>query len=70
MDDIEVYNNTIYNTYGPGIWLVGYDNSYSTEEAQNVQIHHNIFYSTGTNPNIDWVGGIVTSGFLQYPDRE
>ena len=63
MDDIEVYNNTIYNTYGPGIWLVGYDNSYSTEEAQNVQIHHNIFYSTGTNPNIDWVGGIVTSGF-------
>jgi hypothetical protein len=63
MDDIEVYNNTIHNTYGPGIWLVGYGNSYSIEEAQNVHIHHNIFYSTGTNPSIDWVGGIVTSGF-------
>jgi hypothetical protein len=63
MDDIELYNNTIHNTYGPGIWLVGYGSSYPIEEAQNVHIHHNIFYSTGTNPSIDWVGGIVTSGF-------
>ena len=63
MDDIEVYNNTIHTTYGPGIWLVGYGNSYPMEEAQNVHIHHNIFYSTGTNPSINWVGGIVTSGF-------
>lgn len=63
MNDIEVYNNTIHNTYGPGIWLLGYGDYYSKEEAQNVHIHHNIFYSTGTNPNIDWVGGIVTSGF-------
>ncbi|KKG25005.1 hypothetical protein EO96_15685 [Methanosarcina sp. 2.H.T.1A.8] len=63
MDDIEVYNNTIHNTFGPGLWLIGYGSSYSIEEAQNVHIHHNIFYSTGTNPSIDWVGGIVTSGF-------
>jgi hypothetical protein len=63
MNDIEVYNNTIHNTYGPAIWLIGYGHSYSKEEAQNVYIHHNIFYSTGTNPSIDWVGGIVTSGF-------
>ena len=63
MDDIEVYNNTIHDTYGPGLWLIGYSSSYSEEEAQNVHIHHNIFYSTGTNPSIDWVGGIVTSGF-------
>ncbi len=63
MSDIEVYNNTIHNTYGPGIWLLGYGDSYPREEAQDVYIHHNIFYSTGTNPSIDWVGGIVTSGF-------
>jgi hypothetical protein len=63
MDDIEVYNNTIHNTFGPGLWLIGYDSSYSKEDARNVHIHHNIFYSTGTNPSIDWVGGIVTSGF-------
>ena len=63
VNDIEVYNNTIHNTYGPGIWLIGYGDSYSKKEAQNVHIHHNIFYTTGTNPSIDWVGGIVTSGF-------
>jgi hypothetical protein len=45
------------------MWLIGYGDSYSKEEAQNVHIHHNTFYNTGTNPSIDWVGGIVTSGF-------
>jgi hypothetical protein len=63
VNDVEIYNNTIHNTFGPGLWLIGYGSSYSREEAQNVHIHHNIFYSTGTNPGIDWVGGIVTSGF-------
>jgi hypothetical protein len=64
VNDVDLYNNTISNTYGPGIWLIGYEDSYSRKEAQNVHIHHNIFYNTGTNPSIDWVGGIVTSGFF------
>jgi len=64
VNDVEVYNNTIHDTYGPGLWLIGYGNSYSKKEAQNVHIHHNTFYNTGTNPNINWVGGIVTSGFF------
>ena len=64
VNDVEIFNNVIHNTYGPGIWLIGYGNtSYPKEEAQNVHIHHNIFYSTGTNPSIDWVGGVVASGF-------
>ena len=63
VNDVDVYNNTIHNTYGPGIWLIGYGKSYPKEEALNVHIHHNTFYNTGTNPSIDWVGGIVTSGF-------
>jgi PKD repeat protein len=63
VDDVEVYNNTINNTYGPGIWLVGYGKAYPKDEAKNVHIHHNIFYSTGTNPSINWVGGIIASGF-------
>jgi hypothetical protein len=63
INDIEIYNNTIHDTYGPGIWLIGYGSSDSKENAQNVHIHHNIFYNTGSNPSIDWVGGIVTSGF-------
>ena len=63
VNDVEIYNNTIHDTYGPGIWLIGYGKAYPREEAQNVRIHNNIFYNTGTNPSIDWVGGIVTSGF-------
>ena len=63
MNDIEVYNNTIYDTYGPGIWLIAYGESYAKSEAANVHIHHNIFYDCGTQPNYDWVCGIVTSGF-------
>ncbi len=63
MDDIEIHDNTINNTYGPGIWLVNSDPSSAREDARNVHIHHNVFYNTGTNPSIDWVGGIVTNGF-------
>jgi hypothetical protein len=36
---------------------------YIVVHAKNVHIYHNILYSTGTNPGIDWVVGIVTSGF-------
>ena len=63
VNDVEVYNNTIHDTYGPGIWLIGYGEPYFKDDAKNVHIYHNIFYSTGKNPRIDWVGGIVTSGF-------
>ncbi len=64
MDDIEICNNTINNTYGPGIWLYNYDTSSATrDQGKNVYIHHNVFYSTGTNPSITWVGGIVAGGF-------
>ncbi|AKB52849.1 hypothetical protein MSBRW_3596 [Methanosarcina barkeri str. Wiesmoor] len=63
MDDIEIYNNTIHNTYGPGIWLFNYDTSATKDQGKNIHIYHNILYSTGTNPSITWVGGILGSGF-------
>ena len=64
MDNIEIYNNTIHNTYGPRIWFFNYDTSSATrDQEKNIHIHHNIFYSTGTNPNITWVGGVLGSGF-------
>jgi hypothetical protein len=63
MNDIEVYNNTIYDTYGPGIWLIAYGEPYAKTEAQNVHIYNNAFYGCGTHPTYDWLGGIVTSGF-------
>ena len=63
VNDVEVYNNTIHDTYGPGIWLIGYGKPYLKVDAKNIHIYNNTLYSTGKNPNIDWVGGIVTSGF-------
>ena len=44
VNDVEVYRNTIHNTYGPGIWMIAYGDPYTEEEAQNVRIHHNTFY--------------------------
>jgi len=64
MDNIEVYDNTIHNTYGPGIWFFNHDTSLDTrDQGKNIHIHHNIFYNTGTNPIITWVGGILGSRF-------
>ena len=63
VNDVEIYNNTIQNTYGPGIWLIGAFQSYPKDDAKNVHIYYNVFRNTGANPSIDWVGGIVTSGF-------
>jgi len=66
MDNIEVYDNTIHNTYGPGIWFFNYDTSLTTrDQGKNIHIYHNVFYNTGTNPNpiITWIGSIVGSGF-------
>ena len=63
MDSIEIYNNILHDTYGPGIWIFNYDTSATKEQGKNIRIHHNIFYNTGTNTGISWTGGIVVSGF-------
>ncbi|MGB9927739.1 MAG: disaggregatase related repeat-containing protein, partial [Methanosarcina sp.] len=64
MDKIEIYNNILNSTYGPGIWILNYDTDVTTrEQGKNIHIHHNVFYSTGTNPSITWVGGIIASCF-------
>lgn len=62
MKSVEVYDNTIHNTYGPGIWIVGYDNASQDMRTDKIYIHNNVLYSDGTNPSINWVGGILTSG--------
>ncbi|MDQ1253570.1 MAG: right-handed parallel beta-helix repeat-containing protein [Euryarchaeota archaeon] len=63
VNDIEVYNNTISNSFGPGIWLTDGDSSSTGDEGKGIRIHNNIFYCVGTNPSINWVGGIVQNGF-------
>jgi len=62
MDDIEVYNNTIYRTALAGIWIFGSGPNYSPSSA-NVHIHHNRIYSTGTKTSSPITGGIVSGGF-------
>lgn len=67
VNDVQIYNNTLQNTYGPGIWLIritknhGNDFSY----ACNVRIAANLFINCGTNRGIEWVGGIVADGWDQ-----
>jgi len=57
MDDIEVYNNLIYQTMLAGIWMFG-SNSYPASSA-DVHIHHNQIYDTGSRS----IGGILSNGF-------
>lgn len=63
MNQVQIYNNTLHHTFGPGIHIVASGN-YGKEEAV-ANIHHNIFYETGLNYGIDWVGGIITSGWYE-----
>lgn len=63
MDDIEIFNNLLYETNACGIWITGYGSEYSKNSAKNVFIHHNKFYKTGIDPSFNWVGGIVINGF-------
>ncbi|WP_243466605.1 disaggregatase related repeat-containing protein [Methanosarcina mazei] len=62
MNNIKIYDNVITNTYGPGIWLIGTAGAYD-KSLSSVHICHNIFYDSGTNPSIEWVGGVLGSGF-------
>jgi hypothetical protein len=57
MDDIEVYNNLIYQTMLAGIWMFG-SNNYPASSAE-VHIHHNQIYDTGSRS----IGGILSNGF-------
>ncbi len=61
MDDIEVYNNTIYETALAGIWC--FSQGSDSESAANVHIHHNQIYDTGTVSGNEVIGGILSVGF-------
>ena len=63
MNDIEIFNNLLYETNTAGIWITGYGSKYSKDTAKDIYIHDNRFYKTGTNQGSDWGGGIVLNGF-------
>lgn len=62
MNDIQIYNNYIHGTYGPGIWITASGTSYTAADLA-ASIHHNIFSGVGINPSINWTAGILTAGF-------
>ncbi|MDD3005989.1 MAG: right-handed parallel beta-helix repeat-containing protein [Candidatus Pacebacteria bacterium] len=62
MNDIQIYNNYIHGTYGPGIWIIASGTNHTAADLA-ANIHHNIFSGTGINPTINWTAGILTSGF-------
>ncbi len=63
MNDIEIYNNLLYETNAAGIWITGYGPRYSKDSAKDILIHHNKFYKAGTSKGANWAGGIVLNGF-------
>jgi hypothetical protein len=63
MDDIEIFNNLLYETNAAGVWITGYGSMYSKDSAKDIHIHDNRFYKTGINQGTDWAGGVVLNGF-------
>jgi hypothetical protein len=60
VSDVEICNNIIFNTWGPAIWLIAYDNGSSNNQA--VSIHHNLFYQVAQSYNIAYTAGITVNG--------
>ena len=63
MDDIEIYNNLVYETNSAGIWVTGYGSRYDKDTAKDVYIHDNKLYKTGIYQGSEGAGGIVLNGF-------
>ena len=45
--NIQIYENTIYNAYGPGIWLIGED---KTTLVKDITIRNNLITKRGLMP--------------------
>lgn len=61
MVNVEVYNNTVYNTMFAGILAIG--SSSFNANTGSISIHNNIVYSTGAKSTYKQSGGIIVSGF-------
>ena len=60
-ENIEIYNNEIYSTYGPGVQVAG-----NVTDTGLVHIHHNFFNGCGAMPgsvNRPVTGAVVFDGF-------
>lgn len=63
VDELEAYNNTLYQTFGPAFWLSNYgEASKDLSLCKDYHIHDNRIIECGLNNSIDWVGGMIWSG--------
>jgi len=60
LQDVEICNNIISQTWGAGTWLISYENG--GQNTQGVLVHHNLFHQVGQSYNIPYTGGIVNDG--------
>ena len=60
LSDVEICNNIIFNTWGPAIWLIAYEEGSSN--SQDVSIHHNLISQPGHSYNIPYTAGITING--------
>jgi hypothetical protein len=60
MQDIEICNNIISQTWGAGAWLISYEKG--GQNTQGILFHHNLFYGAGQSYNIPYTSGIVNGG--------
>lgn len=56
---VDVYNNVIHYTYGPGMWVVMNSAAVAESGKSKVNIYNNTFYDCGINPTVLWTGGII-----------
>jgi len=63
--NIEICNNFISGTFGPGIWCAGFANK-DIQAASGLNIHNNLITNCGNMPygnKISGVGGVVVDGW-------
>ncbi len=64
--NILIENNEIRNVWGPGIWIIGTDNT-SLSAASNLTVKNNLFFDCGNMDgdyhHLPGVGGIVATGW-------
>lgn len=64
-NDILIESNEVYDTNGPGVWLIGISTT-NPNAAKSVTFRNNLFHNCGNmgaGANIPGVGGIICDGF-------
>jgi hypothetical protein len=56
---IKIFENRIYDTYGPGMWMFSYG---TPQYNSDIYVHNNVIYNCGKSQN-SYAGGMIIGGF-------